>query len=103
MTETPGTPPEISEVHDGAQESDASGEDRAAAPPTDAELLQHLGASVLLCWSELSERQKGSAQRTGGAECEPLIIAAAHRQAFAPTSVKTSTPPPVQFHATRLV
>jgi hypothetical protein len=54
MTETPGTPPEISEVHDGAQESDASGEDRAAAPPTDAELLQHLGASVLLCWSELS-------------------------------------------------
>jgi len=32
------------------------GLDNAAAhePPSEAELLQHLGASVLLCWNELS-------------------------------------------------
>jgi hypothetical protein len=39
---------------DGAQ---AAGEDgRDSAPPSDAELLQHLGAAVLLCWNELSSQ-----------------------------------------------
>ena len=31
-----------------------AGDAPPSAPPTDAELLQHFGASVLLCWDELS-------------------------------------------------
>ena len=32
----------------------AGEDDRSSASPSDAELLQHLGAAVLLCWNELS-------------------------------------------------
>lgn len=40
---------------EGSRDTDAADERAAtAAPPTDAELLQHLGAAVLLCWNELS-------------------------------------------------
>jgi hypothetical protein len=39
----------------GGSQDDAAPEDGAAsAPPTDADLLQHLGSAVLLCWNELS-------------------------------------------------
>lgn len=41
MTETPP-------VRDGADEQGS-----ASSRPSDDELLRHLGASVLLCWSEL--------------------------------------------------
>jgi hypothetical protein len=37
---------------DGAEAASRDGP--ASAGPTDAELLQHLGAAVLLCWNELT-------------------------------------------------
>lgn len=41
----------------GGNGAQAAGEDgRDSAPPSDAELLQHLGAAVLLCWNELSSQ-----------------------------------------------
>ena len=45
---TEGTTP----IGDGSQDADGPA-DGAAAAPSDAELLQYLGASVLLCWNEL--------------------------------------------------
>jgi hypothetical protein len=39
---------------DSSQETEAPANAAEASAPTDAELLQHLGASVLLCWNELS-------------------------------------------------
>jgi hypothetical protein len=43
---------EAKPVGEGAREQPQDGS--APAPPSDAELLQHLGAAVLLCWNELS-------------------------------------------------
>jgi len=39
---------------DDGGSDEAPQKEAASAPPTDAELLQHLGAAVLLCWNELS-------------------------------------------------
>lgn len=41
-------------MRDGSSGANGSDDGEAAAPPGDAELLQHLGAAVLLCWNELS-------------------------------------------------
>jgi hypothetical protein len=56
MTETPETAPKMTRQGDGSQDDNGPDHDvgAASASPTDAELLQHLGASVLLCWDELS-------------------------------------------------
>jgi hypothetical protein len=37
----------------GGEAAPAPGRRRSSASPSDAELLQHLGAAVLLCWNEL--------------------------------------------------
>jgi hypothetical protein len=59
MTQTPpagdGAPKDRSEHRSEQQGSeDRSEDDSASARPTDDELLQHLGAAVLLCWNDLS-------------------------------------------------
>ena len=55
MTQTPpagdGAPRDTSE---NGPEQDGSEVGSGAGRPTDDELLQHLGAAVLLCWNELS-------------------------------------------------
>jgi hypothetical protein len=35
-------------------ENEPPGNDPEQAPPSDAQVLQHLGSAVLLCWNELS-------------------------------------------------
>ena len=55
MTQTPpagdGAPRDTSE---NGPEQDGSEVGSGSGRPTDDELLQHLGAAVLLCWNELS-------------------------------------------------
>jgi hypothetical protein len=45
---------DMTPLDDGSTGQDGSNNAAALEAPTDAELLQHLGASVLLCWNELS-------------------------------------------------
>lgn len=45
---------EATPAGDGPRDADGPDDSAALAPPTDAELLQHLGAAVLLCWGDLS-------------------------------------------------
>jgi hypothetical protein len=45
---------DMTPLDDGTKGPEGSNNATAPEPPSDAELLQHLGASVLLCWNELS-------------------------------------------------